>query len=427
MKKLILLFAVILATACVVSGQWQSISTPSYYNPNPLYSAYYLGEVASNSTYYWAHNIDFDHPTLPITSYNIYRTTDGGLNWSIKNSSNDETAWLLSMEFISQDTGFIRSNSYGASPVYLTADGMSSLIPCSYSSMPEFNDVKMLSINNIYAADHNTFYHLDNNTFQIVNTLPTSFHYSSPIIEVTNNNHIYLACRTILGSPNSNNFIFKSEDSGFSWDTSFYDTIGCINDIKFLSNNLGFTVGNNGTIYKTEDAGETWNIKSSGLNFSLKSIDYNDESTWIATGTLGSILLTTDGGDTWDSIYSPTTQTIRRVKFPEKNGMAIIIASSYMWRTNLWDIITNTSTLIDLNDNFKIYPNPAKDYFTIENKSDEFRNTTLEIFNLVGEKIFTKNLNNKKENIDCNNFPEGTYFVKITNEGIYSMKKIVVH
>ena len=68
-----------------------------------------------------------------------------------------------------------------------------------------------------------------------------------------------------------------------------------------------------------------------------------------------------------------------------------------------------------------LYPNPIKNQFTISGISQE---STIEIYNNIGSKVFESNFNNDAQfNVD---FAAGIYFAKITSDAKTSTKKIIV-
>jgi len=62
-----------------------------------------------------------------------------------------------------------------------------------------------------------------------------------------------------------------------------------------------------------------------------------------------------------------------------------------------------------------IYPNPASNVFTITNENLKIGNK-IEIFNLQGQKILTKELNSQTQTIDISKIPTGIYIYKIGKE-----------
>jgi hypothetical protein len=73
------------------------------------------------------------------------------------------------------------------------------------------------------------------------------------------------------------------------------------------------------------------------------------------------------------------------------------------------------------------FPNPAKEELNIRFYNNQ-ENQKVEIFNLLGEKVFEKRFekSSEKEKIDVSQLPAGIYFVKMEGEGDEFIEKIVV-
>jgi plastocyanin len=71
-----------------------------------------------------------------------------------------------------------------------------------------------------------------------------------------------------------------------------------------------------------------------------------------------------------------------------------------------------------------LYPNPAKGKLFIQ--SDKHEISTIEFYNLVGERSYHNVLNSFKTEIDLSGMPKGIYFVKITTQHSNYTKRIVV-
>lgn len=94
-------------------------------------------------------------------------------------------------------------------------------------------------------------------------------------------------------------------------------------------------------------------------------------------------------------------------------------------------IVTNTcttefvSTLANENftfNNFKSFPNPVKNTLTISNASPI---ETIEISSLLGQKMFSKRVNDIQTEINLSQLSNGIYFVKVTSQGNEKTIKIV--
>jgi hypothetical protein len=71
--------------------------------------------------------------------------------------------------------------------------------------------------------------------------------------------------------------------------------------------------------------------------------------------------------------------------------------------------------------NLRIYPNPTRDYLTIDGLPV---NTELSLYSIVGQKISTKVALNATEQIDLNGLAAGLYLIQIKDEegNVYSAK-----
>jgi hypothetical protein len=79
-------------------------------------------------------------------------------------------------------------------------------------------------------------------------------------------------------------------------------------------------------------------------------------------------------------------------------------------------------------DNIIIYPNPASDAVTIENRSGDFSsNDHFELFDDLGKKIYSEHINTKSAVIiDLRKYPSGHYFAKVYSGSNIQTNKIEV-
>lgn len=71
---------------------------------------------------------------------------------------------------------------------------------------------------------------------------------------------------------------------------------------------------------------------------------------------------------------------------------------------------------------FKAYPNPVKDVLNLSYSSEI---SSVEVFNMLGQKVMTKALNVAQGQIDMSNLTSGNYIVKVTSEGLTKTIKVV--
>ena len=77
--------------------------------------------------------------------------------------------------------------------------------------------------------------------------------------------------------------------------------------------------------------------------------------------------------------------------------------------------------------NFNIYPTPSNDYLTIQ--SEKINNSTFELYNLVGQKVYSGELINNFEKVNTANLNNGVYFLFVKNNGqtLHQQKIIISH
>jgi hypothetical protein len=73
---------------------------------------------------------------------------------------------------------------------------------------------------------------------------------------------------------------------------------------------------------------------------------------------------------------------------------------------------------------FSIIPNPATDKITVE-ITNVGKKCKLVIVNIVGEQLITRNITEIKTQIDLSNLPSGVYIVRLTNDKIEEVGKII--
>jgi hypothetical protein len=97
-----------------------------------------------------------------------------------------------------------------------------------------------------------------------------------------------------------------------------------------------------------------------------------------------------------------------------------------------WIQPTNSSKIESDNsiENLTIYPNPSRDIFNVSFVSDEVQNLDISITNVVGEAIYTANLDQfvgqfTKE-VSLATYPKGVYFLQITTDKGVITKKLTL-
>lgn len=119
-------------------------------------------------------------------------------------------------------------------------------------------------------------------------------------------------------------------------------------------------------------------------------------------------------------VFTPTTNGSYTVEIVDANG-----CSSISLPFNFLTVSTNEFVMDDL----KIYPNPNNGIFTISGSLSSKGIITIDLVNLLGEKIGEiyegGNVSNLNKQVDLSNYSNGVYFVRLTTENGSIMNKII--
>jgi hypothetical protein len=96
----------------------------------------------------------------------------------------------------------------------------------------------------------------------------------------------------------------------------------------------------------------------------------------------------------------------------------------------LYSLLTTTNKDLDNGADINVYPNPSSGHVTIDLSSTLREDYQLEIFNVVGQKVYTEQLPNVngsfKKEINLIPFGKGLYILNFTNNKKNSSVKVIV-
>lgn len=213
--------------------------------------------------------------------------------------------------------------------------------------------------------------------------------------------------------------ILKSSPDLLSWDTLF-QTTQTISDIVFDEVNAGYAILQPGMIIKTTDGGISWDTLYNNNAHVLKKLDVVDSSIVFACGNGGVVLRSINGGTTWTQDTFPSTVNLDQIiMFDENNGYAM--SKNIVYRLKSPDPIIILPP--DSVPKIKLGPNPTRGEFKI---SADVPIQAVEILDLGGKTLYTKETDNKEVEIDYFPNAAGLYFVRATfSNGQKRTEKIV--
>jgi photosystem II stability/assembly factor-like uncharacterized protein len=205
------------------------------------------------------------------SEYVIYKTTNGGMDWSILNFP------------ISIEPAFI-SNIRGSSSGY-------------FVSAPLNNS------GTAYTTDSgNNWTQVDNKPIWDVDMITPSSGWAA-------------------ASPTTNQaIIYKwNESPKTGWYLQNSGTSEHFSGVRVIDENTATAVGTNGSIFRTTDAGVTWRTQTSGTSSDLIGVFFIDVNNGYVVGANGTILHTTNGGSNWINLTSSPTSYLFGVYFINEN------------------------------------------------------------------------------------------------------------
>ncbi len=435
MRKLILLLVCILSfSKCYSQNGWQGVATP------------------------FATILDFqfvDSQTGYICGYygKTAKTTNGGESWSML-SVLDTTYHVTALNFINGNTGWIggwKSNGFPMFPfrndIYRTTNGGLNwtLIYNSPSSNQQIADIKLLDKDSVVVA--NTGFDLYESEGSLISSFNGGASFGSGVneykfqfysLQFLNRNTGWVASCWDSDTGPYKTRIYKTTNSGFSWSTVYRDSSQPkrISSIFFTDDNTGYITKEYGNFMKTTNGGIDWIILGEGIG----TLFFFDANTGFSSGGTNAIQRTTDGGLSWSPMKNNNILTgVRKIDFINSLtgwvlGSGYPNNSYYMMRTTTGGLTSVTATGNTVPDNFSLsqnYPNPFNPSTIINYQLAINSRVTLKIYDALGNEIET--LVNEKQNagsysVDFNaaSLPSGIYFYKLVTEKFSETKKMIL-
>lgn len=267
----------------------------------------------------------------------ILKSTDQGLNWSVKNG-NGTTKGINSSFFLNQNLGYACCNNgvvlktTNAGNVWLSQTAGGTQYDLWYS-IYFTDDQKGWIVGETGRMRYTT------NGGTTWNSKYVSNSWTLQGLCFKDQNTGFAAGRR--------GTLLTTNDGGNSWSKISLSTTNTLYGIQFIENN-GWICGA-GIVIKTTDGGITWNENPLSDPYQYKTFYslyfLNSNTGWIA-GTDGTILKTTDGGTSWTLIDFPSTSDINKIYFIDaNNGFALISDDGAIFKTtdggNKWGSVKN--------------------------------------------------------------------------------------
>ncbi len=252
------------------------------------------------------HNVDFLSATVGFAvgaNGMMIKTIDAGNTWTLETLVT--TNLLNKIKFFSATDGYAVGFS---GTVLKTVNGGTSWTVETSGVTSSLNDVHFHSALEGYAVGaFGTLLHtIDGGSTWVNNTSVTSK-------EIRGINFGDATKAIIVGV---DGFVANTSNAGNVWDVTLNSDFATteLNSVSFPSSEKGWVAGNSGSIIHTSDKGLNWNPQNSGTTQNLLDIYFvNDLNGW-ACGASGTNLSTVDGGINW-TINTALPSTLNSVHF----------------------------------------------------------------------------------------------------------------
>jgi photosystem II stability/assembly factor-like uncharacterized protein len=209
-----------------------------------------------------------------------------------------------------------------------------------------------------------------------------------------------------------------------SWNNlQLYNSTLAYNSIFFIDEITGWCVGINGTIILTVD-GFSWVVQTSNTTITLNDVFFINSNEGWAVG-YETLLRSNDGGITWNNEATSLTEEkiLRAIYFTSANNGYVVgngVLLKYGVVSGIGDGIETIS--------FEIYPNPAKDKFSIQSSVFKVEEATVEIYDMNGRKLLEKQIPKGSETVevDVSNLQSGIYFCRLISENKSTTQKLII-
>lgn len=293
----------------------------------------------------------------------IYKTTDGGLTWNNLNLSS-----LISVTFANESTGY----AVGYNSLILKTTNAGSSWEYQFVSIYEnkFNSVIFRGPNFGFIAGGKMSEPFSGVIYKTVNggdswypVYPNSADIDFRSISFPSKDTGYVVGGYEFGS---SGVIYKSINTGESW-----SQIGIVNkdlnSVQFLSNVIGYTVGEDGTILKTTNGSTVWSSQVSTTDKDLNSVCFLHPDLGFSAGGSGSVQKTINGG-----VYGPPFAISGRVVHTNGTPVTKGIVKALKYDRLLNSVVVIDTAGIQSNGNYIIrnVSNDTVDIMVFPNDED---------------------------------------------------------
>lgn len=222
----------------------------------------------------------------------VYRTTDGGANWT--QVADGQLDNRVTLDFLNATTGYAGVHR----KLFKTTDGGQNwtlMLPTAFGS--HISDLEIIDQNRFVASQGNrTFYSADGGV-SVTLVRPTPYSYENFGVSALADGQVWVASTYTA--------IAHSTDSGASYTDQIPGNKNALGVIRFTDQQNGWACGYGKTVLRTTDGGAHWtdiSIDDPDLDNDIyDAYAFSKDELWVCGRSF--ILRTTDGGNSWENLY----------------------------------------------------------------------------------------------------------------------------
>jgi len=345
------------------------------------------------------------------STLNIYKTTDGGLNWTSQNSGYTAQRFMA-IHILHPDTVYICGN-YGK--ILRTYNGGMNWMTVYSDTNVQLWAMKFVNSNTGFTAGSFGTILKTTNKGDNWFALPSGLNNALEGMHFINENTGFV-CGSLA--------VLKTTNAGVSWiNLNAPFVSGEINtDIFFMNESTGWFSTNSGRIVKTTNGGLNWNIVLQ--ESAVWRLSFTNALTGYGCRSDGSVVKTINGGDNWYIQNTPLTENLYDLHFPAEDTGFICSWSGKILKTtngggNLVSVFEITSENNNEHSSLRCSPNPFNPLTKIRFNVKENSRVELSIYNTSGNivaKLLNTELNKGDHEFTWNaeQLPSGVYFCKLS-------------
>lgn len=366
-----------------------------------------------------------------ITSYspNIYRTSNGGLNWSQYVYTNPNV-WFWGIHFSNESTGWVIGYNLNSpyNNVILSTTNSGINWAEQYTGTGQMREIYFINSQTGFVSG-DSFYKTTNAGNNWIASNPQGYGSGLGIFfwdQLTG---------WVGGNSNNNNSVIKTTNGGINWATQL-SNISAMYSIKFTSLSTGYCAGLDG-IRKTTNNGTNWTICYScnhAISLSFPGIETGWAVIHNSNPNSRKIIKTTDSGISWQLQDITDSRLLNFVYMLNANTGWVVGDEGLIYKTTNGGVTGIHLVSNEIPSEFSLsqnYPNPFNPVTKIRFDVPASGKIKFAIYDILGKEIQSINENNLSTgsyeySFDGTDLPSGIYFYRLSSGNFTDTRKMVL-